>query len=72
MPILDMAFQNIMHIKEIRYHRVKNLGNYESARCEMVAELNEDDDVEDAFAQLQYQVEKALGNEESSEKEVAF
>lgn len=61
-----------MKIKEIGYQRVKNLGNYESARCEMVAELNEDDDVEDCFAQLQYQVEKALGNEESNEKEVAF
>ena len=62
-----------MKIKEIRYQRVKNLGNYESARCEMIAELNEDDDVEDAFAQLQYQVEKALNNENEDEPlEVAF
>ena len=60
-----------MKIKEIRYQRVKNLGNYESARCEMVAELNEDDDVEDAFAQLQLKVEKALKNEDEP-TEVAF
>lgn len=60
-----------MKITEIRYKRVKNLSNYESAHCEMVAELNEDDDVEDAFAQLQYQVEKALKNEDA-EVEPAF
>lgn len=60
-----------MRIKEIRYQRVKNLGKYESARCEMVAELNDNDDVEDAFAQLQLKVEKALNNEDEP-LEVAF
>lgn len=53
-----------MNIKEIRYQRVKNLGNYESVRLEMVAELNEDDDVDLALTRLQYRVEKALNNEE--------
>ena len=55
-----------MKIKEIRYQRVKNLGNYESARLEMVAEINEDDDVEKALDNLKQQVEKALENKEQS------
>lgn len=39
-----------MNIKTIAYQRVKNLGNYESERMEITAELNEDDDVDEAIA----------------------
>ena len=61
-----------MEIKEIRYQRVKNLGNYESARCEMVAEINYDDDLENAVALLKHQVDRALNNEDEPPTEVAF
>lgn len=41
-----------MKIKTISYQRVKNLGNYESERLEMSAELFDGEDPEDAAAGL--------------------
>lgn len=55
-----------MKVKEVRYQRVKNLGNYESARLELVAELNEDDDVTEAIANLKATVNLHLGIDSDS------
>jgi hypothetical protein len=49
-----------MDIKTISYQRVKNIGNYESERFEMTAELNNDENVESAIAILKSTVNKAL------------
>ena len=58
-----------MKYKEIRYQRVKNLGNYESERMELVAEVAEGDDIEGAIAEVKERVERSL---EIKEPEVAF
>ena len=50
-----------MEIKTITYQRVKNLGNYESQRMEMTAELGADDNVDQCAAELRKHVEIALG-----------
>lgn len=50
-----------MEIKTISYQRVKNLGNYESKRLEMTAELDSNDDVDQCAAELKNHVETALG-----------
>jgi small-conductance mechanosensitive channel len=50
----------MMKVKTITYQRVKNLGNYESKRFEMTAEINDDEDVETAIATLKAIVNKAL------------
>ena len=39
-----------MKYKTITYQRVKNLGNYESKRLELTAELDDDDNLEEAIA----------------------
>ncbi len=49
-----------MQTKTITYQRVKNLGNYESERMELTAEVNEDDDVDDAIALLKQKVLDSL------------
>jgi hypothetical protein len=49
-----------MDIKTISYQRVKNIGNYESERFEMTAELNNDENVEGAISILKSTVNKAL------------
>jgi hypothetical protein len=41
-------------------HFVKNLGNYESERMEISAEINDDDDVETAIELLKTKVHHAL------------
>jgi hypothetical protein len=50
-----------MRITEISYQRVKNLGNYETERVEMVAEVNEGEDVNTVYTYLRDMVNKALG-----------
>ena len=50
----------MMKIKTITYQRVKNLGNYESERMELVAELDDGEDVEVAIGQLKKEVREAL------------
>lgn len=57
-----------MRITEIRYQRVKNLGNYETERVEMVATLNEGDDPHFVFRWLQSEVEIKLGLREKETK----
>lgn len=49
-----------MKYKTITYQRVKNLGNYESKRLELTAELDEDDNLEEAIEILKGKVEIAL------------
>ena len=49
-----------MEVKTITYQRLKNLGNYESERMELTAELNENDDVDDAIASLKNLVLESL------------
>ena len=58
-----------MKVKEVRYQRVKNLGNYESARLELIAEVNEDEDVSSAIAQLKATVNSHL--ESDSDKDAS-
>ena len=72
-----MAFQSIMHFKQISYQRVKNLGNYESERLEVTAEVNDEEDIEDAIAVVRLQVLESLDieafeDDEDEPSEVAF
>jgi hypothetical protein len=60
-----------MKIKTITYQRVKNLGNYESERLEMTAELDPSEDDEVAIAELKARVEISL-NITSSEPTAPF
>jgi hypothetical protein len=57
-----------MKIKTITYQRVLNLGNYESKRLEMTAEIPEGDDVESATSSLMELVERKI--REDSEQEI--
>ena len=47
-----------MKIKTISYHRVVNLGNYESKRLELFAEVQEGEDPEAAISSLAELVER--------------
>ncbi|MEH1817309.1 MAG: hypothetical protein V7L09_33600 [Nostoc sp.] len=47
-----------MQIKSISYHRVINLGNYESKRLELFAEVQEGEDPEAAISSLAELVER--------------
>ncbi|WP_414546087.1 hypothetical protein [Nostoc sp. CCY0012] len=49
-----------MTIKTITYQRVLNLGNYESKRLEMTAEISEGDDPEAAASHLIETVERKV------------
>ena len=49
-----------MKIKTMSYQRVKNLGNYESERLEMFAELDEDEDPDTVAVQLRLHVNSIL------------
>lgn len=54
-----------MRIKTISYQRVKNLGNYESERLEMTAEVDEDEVASLAVAQLRDFLEQQLNVRDS-------
>ena len=60
-----------MKIKTITYQRVKNLGNYESERIELSAELSENDNFEESFNSLKEKACKAL-NISDPGNEIAF
>ena len=45
-----------MRVTEITYGRTINLGNYESERIDMTAQVDEDETAEDALALLEAQV----------------
>ena len=49
-----------MRIIEVRYQRVKNLGNYETERVEMVAIVGDNEDHQYVMQQLKKEVEIAL------------
>ena len=49
-----------MKYKTITYQRIKNLGNYESKRLKLSAELDENDNLEEAIEILKGKVELAL------------
>jgi len=49
-----------MKIKQVRYLRRKNLGNYQHEEIELVAELDNDSNVEEAIAQLKKEAREAL------------
>lgn len=50
-----------MKIKQIMYQRVKNLGNYETERVELVADMDMDTENQfDVFKQLKKQAELML------------
>ena len=50
-----------MKITQITVQRVKNLGDYESQRLELTAELNGDEDVDAEIIKLQAKVDYHLG-----------
>ena len=50
-----------MKVKTITYKRINNLGNYSSEHLEMFAELDENENVQDATKLLIAEVETALG-----------
>lgn len=58
-----------MKYKTIAYQRVKNLGNYESERLELTAEVDEDEDedISSAIELLKETVHKGLGIVEKKE-----
>lgn len=58
-----------MKYKTITYQRVKNLGNYESERLELSAEVAEDDDISSTISTLKEIVNKALGIKEPNKNE---
>lgn len=49
-----------MQITEVRYQRVKNLGNYETERCELVALVDEDENPKEVFVDLRDMAEEFL------------
>jgi hypothetical protein len=49
-----------MKIKTVSYSRTKNLGNYESEKLEMSAEIEYDDDTEEVFYELKKWVTETL------------
>lgn len=57
-----------MKVKTISYQRVKNLGNYESERLEMFAELDEGEDPILCAASLRDLVEQHLSVRDSARK----
>lgn len=63
-----------MKIRTIAYQRVKNLGNYESKRLEISAELDEADDLTEAITTLKQKVEEGLNIPEpnNDHAELAF
>jgi predicted RNA-binding protein with PUA domain len=56
-----------MKIKSITYQRVRNLGNYESKRVEMTAEVESGEDELIVFDKLETLVNKALYLEDEKE-----
>lgn len=50
-----------MNYKTITYQRVKSLGNYESERLELTAEVTEDEDIKSAISTLKDRVNHSLG-----------
>lgn len=57
-----------MRISEITHERVRNLGNYESARVALTAILDEDDDPRAVFAALKVEAKKMLFPEKTEKK----
>jgi hypothetical protein len=53
-------YHTIMAIKNITYQRVINLGNYESKRLELTAEVLEGEDEEEAITRLTEIVERKV------------
>jgi len=49
-----------MKVKTISVQRVKNLGNYQSERLEMIAELDENEDADKAAIALREKVKVLL------------
>ncbi len=50
-----------MKIVTLTYRRVKNLGNYESESLEAIAQIPDDEDVDEALEDLKEWVELKLG-----------
>ena len=50
-----------MEVKTITYKRVNNLGNYNTEHLEMIAVLDDGEDVQEGTKQLKLEVETALG-----------
>lgn len=60
-----------MKVKTITYQRVKNLGNYESERLEITAEINEGEKPQEAIERLRELVLNRL-NIETEDGGIAF
>ena len=58
-----------MAIKNITYQRVLNLGNYESKRLELSAEVLEGDDVEESISRVMEMVERKIREDASTKIE---
>lgn len=56
-----------MRITEIKYQRVKNLGNYETERVEMTGAVNENEPSDIVFRVLKQLTEKYLELESENE-----
>lgn len=56
-----------MHISQISYRRVANLGNYETATLEVTLALNEGESPDDAFLRAKEWVEDKLGKRRARE-----
>ena len=58
-----------MKVKTITYKRIHNMGNYNTQHLEMMAELDEGEDIQESANRLKIEVETALGlNKPSVEK----
>ncbi len=57
----------LMKIKTISYQRVLNLGNYESKRLELLAEVFEGENAEEAISRLMEKVERKVREETEQE-----
>ena len=55
-----------MRVTEVKYQRVKSLGNYETERLEMVADVAEGEDHKKVINWLRDEVELILGVDENN------
>ena len=54
-----------MRVTEVRFQRVKNLGNYETERCELVATVDEGEQHQDVLQTLRNEAKAFLFGEDN-------
>ena len=65
-PMMTMATTNyggkiLVEVKQVRFLRRKNLGNYEHEEVELFVDLSDGDDPDEAIAILKEKAEVSLG-----------